>query len=108
MGAGRVNAQAPARVVAAHSARRIRRLPKRNATERETAAADGFAGRVPHICLKRAVGHGSRKATARGFEPLRAEHNGFLVHHLNHSVTLSARCFECKWLIFAHEGLAIA
>ena len=30
-----------------------------------------------------------RKATARGFEALRAEPNGFLVHHLNHSVTLS-------------------
>ena len=29
------------------------------------------------------------KSTARGFEPLRAEPNGFLVHHLNHSVTLS-------------------
>ncbi len=29
--------------------------------------------------------------TARGFEPLRAEPNGFLVHHLNHSVTLSCR-----------------
>ena len=28
-------------------------------------------------------------ATARGFEPLRAEPNGFRVHHLNHSVTLS-------------------
>ena len=28
-------------------------------------------------------------STARGFEPLRAEPNGFLVHHLNHSVTLS-------------------
>ena len=27
--------------------------------------------------------------TARGFEPLRAEPNGFLVHHLSHSVTLS-------------------
>ena len=27
-------------------------------------------------------------ATAKGFEPLRAEANGFLVHHLNHSVTL--------------------
>ena len=35
---------------------------------------------------------GTRKQalpTARGFEPLRAEPNGFLVHHLNHSVTLS-------------------
>ena len=30
---------------------------------------------------------------ARGFEPLRAEPNGFLVHHLNHSVTLS--CCRC-------------
>ena len=28
-------------------------------------------------------------STARGFEPLRAEPNGFRVHHLNHSVTLS-------------------
>jgi hypothetical protein len=28
-------------------------------------------------------------STTRGFEPLRAEPNGFLVHHLNHSVTLS-------------------
>jgi hypothetical protein len=26
---------------------------------------------------------------SKGFEPLRAEPNGFLVHHLNHSVTLS-------------------
>ena len=43
---------------------------------------------------------GTRKATARGFEPLRAEPNGFLVHHLNHSVTLSccqvARCVSVR------------
>ena len=32
---------------------------------------------------------GPPEATARGFEPLRAEPNGFLVHHLSHSVTLS-------------------
>ena len=31
----------------------------------------------------------ANRTTARGFEPLRAEPNGFLVHHLNHSVTLS-------------------
>ena len=31
----------------------------------------------------------SWSSTARGFEPLRAEPNGFLVHHLSHSVTLS-------------------
>ena len=29
------------------------------------------------------------KTTPRGFEPLWAEPNGFLVHHLNHSVTVS-------------------
>ena len=29
------------------------------------------------------------KTTPKGFEPLRAEPNGFLVHHLNHSVTVS-------------------
>ena len=34
------------------------------------------------------------EATAKGFEPLRAEPNGFLVHHLNHSVTLSR--WSCK------------
>ena len=33
-------------------------------------------------------------STARGFEPLRAEPNGFLVHHLNHSVTLSMKDME--------------
>ena len=31
--------------------------------------------------------------TVRGFEPLRAEPNGFLVHHLSHSVTLSVNKF---------------
>ena len=36
------------------------------------------------------------KPTARGFEPLRAEPNGFLVHHLNHSVTLSWRKYGAR------------
>ena len=40
-------------------------------------------------CLKRARRLGLEQATARGFEPLRAEPNGFRVHHLSHSVTLS-------------------
>ena len=35
-----------------------------------------------------------KEATARGFEPLRAAPNGFLVHHLNHSVTLSMEDVE--------------
>ena len=37
--------------------------------------------------------------TARGFEPLRAEPNGFLVHHLSHSVTLSSEP-DCQRLSF--------
>ena len=31
----------------------------------------------------------SQQTTPKGFEPLRAEPNGFLVHHLSHSVTVS-------------------
>ena len=38
-----------------------------------------------------------RKATPRGFEPLRAEPNGFLVHHLNHSVTVSMPFIACHF-----------
>ena len=38
------------------------------------------------------------KTTPKGFEPLRAEPNGFLVHHLNHSVTVS--------LAFKEKGIA--
>ena len=33
----------------------------------------------------------SKRATPRGFEPLRAEPNGFLVHLLNHSDTVSSQ-----------------
>ena len=41
------------------------------------------------------------RTTARGFEPLRAEPNGFLVHHLNHSVTLSCQnCLCPNYAIF--------
>ena len=40
-------------------------------------------------CLKRARRLGLEQATARGFEPLRAEPNGFRVHLLNRSDTLS-------------------
>ena len=52
------------------------------------------------LATKSETGRGVRsatKATARGFEPLRAEPNGFLVHHLNHSVTLSTprMCGAC-------------
>ena len=40
-------------------------------------------------------------STARGFEPLRAEPNGFLFHHLNHSVTLS------MLLLMAEKAVAL-
>jgi hypothetical protein len=36
------------------------------------------------------------KSTPRGFEPLRAEPNGFLVHHRNHSVTVSSKSSRCN------------
>ena len=44
------------------------------------------------------------KATPRGFEPLRAEPNGFLVHHLSHSVTVSVDIAlgdrsPCCWVV---------
>ena len=37
----------------------------------------------------------NNNSTARGFEPLRAEPNGFRVHHLSHSVTLSCSLHAC-------------
>ena len=43
-----------------------------------------------HMCaMTKALKIECTISTARGFEPLRAEPNGFLVHHLSHSVTLS-------------------
>ena len=45
------------------------------------------------------------QTTARGFELLRAEPNGFLVHHLNHSVTLSCRIRLCLNLAMREAGL---
>ena len=42
------------------------------------------------------------KTTARGFEPLRAEPNGFLVHHLGHSVTVSMEFHAGPWT--SHSG----
>ena len=37
-----------------------------------------------------------RKATPRGFEPLRAEPNGFRVHLLNRSDTVSLHALRIK------------
>ena len=59
---------------------------KRQATLRP-AVSKQLSGNVPGARAPEVkTGHGP---TARGFEPLRAEPNGFLVRHLNHSVTLS-------------------
>ena len=59
---------------------------KRQATLRP-AMSKQLSGNVPGARAPEVkTGHGP---TARGFEPLRAEPNGFLVHHLSHSVTLS-------------------
>ena len=46
-------------------------------------------GSIPGAALSRSREGQPFKTTAWGLEPLRAEPNGFLVHHLNHSVTLS-------------------
>ena len=63
---------------------------KRQATLRP-AMSKQLSGNVPGARAPEVkTGHGP---TARGFEPLRAEPNGFLVHHLSHSVTLSVN----KW-----------
>ena len=52
---------------------------------------------APRAQLNMFGGHAASAPTARGFEPLRAEPNGFRVHHLNHSVTLSWKhCFASK------------
>ena len=46
--------------------------------------------------------------TARGFEPLRAEPNGFLVHHLNHSVTLSCAARNKTEIFNNVSGVAVS
>ena len=59
---------------------------------------------IHHCCLGSRLQLGEertkrcREATARGFEPLRAEPNGFRVHLLNRSDTLS-------WLVVDHACL---
>ena len=44
---------------------------------------------MPEFAKQTAPQRRKTKTTARGFEPLRAEPNGFLVHHINNSDTLS-------------------
>ena len=46
------------------------------------------------------------KATARGFEPLRAEPNGFRVHLLSRSDTLSWLCSSSKASVRKRQGLS--
>ena len=49
--------------------------------------------------------HRKAQTTLRGFEPLRAEPNGFLVHLLNHSDTVS--CHELKNVASLQTGVEI-
>ena len=66
-------------------------------------AARPFA--MPLLCVWFPLRIGN--ATAMGFEPLRAEPNGFLVHHLNHSATLSWCMFiVCALLVLASGDMA--
>ena len=59
-----------------------------------TTAGVGNGGSIaPRAQVDMFGGHAASAPTARGFEPLRAEPNGFLVHHLSHSVTLSVNKF---------------
>ena len=46
------------------------------------------------------------KATPRGFEPLRAEPNGFLVHLLSHSDKVSYQ--SCNCLPHPHMAIRVA
>ena len=46
-----------------------------------------------------------QQTTPRGFEPLRAEPNGFLVHHLSHSVTVSMYQTILGWIGPVTPGL---
>ena len=51
------------------------------------------------------------ETTPRGFEPLRAEPNGFLVHLLNHSDTVScsaASCFKSSLLTAKAQPIGAA
>ena len=77
------------------AAKGLRRVPYPDSSSRQrgygTKTRRALQGLAPAPCscpLPRSMGS-SNEATARGFEPLRAEPNGFPVHHLNHSFTLS-------------------
>ena len=53
---------------------------------------DGTPNRTPEKSIVQTVyASTTKKTTPRGFEPLRAEPNGFLVHLLNHSDTVSLK-----------------
>ena len=65
--------------------------------------------KVQHVCQRHSPGwwcttRRQIDATARGFEPLRAEPNGFRVHHLSHSVTLSCSLHACTTWPVCHSS----
>ena len=58
-----------------------------------------------YVCMQTTtILFSAENATPRGFEPLRAEPNGFLVHHLSHSVTVSLTVRIAKTLIRSMFG----
>ena len=77
---------------------------KRQATLRP-AMSKQLSGNVPGARAPEVkTGHGP---TARGFEPLRAEPNGCLGDHLNHSVTLSCATKSKTELFSNVSGVAV-
>ena len=94
----------------AHSARPVGLMDKASASGAGDSRFESWAGHfLCNTSITTATGPKQKvrwKTTARGFEPLRAEPNGFLVHHLNHSVTLSTpwmcdACIlsRCSWVV---------
>ena len=74
-------------------------MPRSNAPRGPVLPFRGCGPRTPSHALPRSADLGNirlcpspesgKEPTPRGFEPLRAEPNGFLVHHRSHSVTVS-------------------
>ena len=89
-GANGATPHCPSRRKAARASRR-RRRPAQSPTQRGHGET-GPLGRARRPAVR------NKASTARGFEPLRAEPNGFRVHLLNHSDTLSCRMLRRQGL----------
>ena len=72
------------------------RMPSHDAAKMNAIAADTRSVKLLSHARPAPFLASESKATPRGFEPLRAEPNGFLVHRLNHSATVSWRFGKCN------------